>query len=98
MAVAFTVLQGCNDPDGVGFVNGARVPVAFRDDCPAVSGANYPGGCPSTDLIVAMINSLATLTAYSDEQEGQFTTIILQGVATPPPTCQMNAWGFCFGE
>ena len=90
--------QGCNDPDGDGFVNGARVPTEFRDDCPAASRSDYPNGCPPAISTMPTLDFAALLNEYSNEQEGQFTTLILSGVATPPPNCRMNSWGFCMND
>lgn len=91
-------VQGCNDPDGDGFVNGARVPAFFVDNCPADNGANYANGCPpSTAQPAATVEYSMSLFAYA-AQQGAFEGLVVQGYVTATPGCSSSKYGFCIGN
>ena len=90
--------QGCNDPDADGFVNGARVPEWFRDDCPTANGVNYDHGCPPpTAQVVATVDYSAALFAYA-AQQGAYENLVVQGYVTATPGCGTSKYGFCLGN
>jgi hypothetical protein len=97
-----TQFQGCNDPDRDGFVNGARVPAFFVDNCPAASGVNYANGCPpgiATGLptIVPTVNYSLSLFAFA-AQQGAFSNLVVDSYKTAVPSCATGTYGFCLGN
>jgi hypothetical protein len=91
--------QGCNDPDGDGYVNGVAVPAAYQDNCPTVNGVNFDNGCPPpTPLPAGGVTVTPTLSLFDvANQLGSFDGLTLR-IATATPTCSRGSYGFCLGN
>lgn len=89
-------VQGCNDPDNDGMVQGPFVPAARRDSCPVEAGLPDLQGCPPAEnIIIPTFSPTQALFAYA-QQTGAYAGLTVNGYVPQSGNCNLSSFGFCF--